>query len=356
MVDAITAALDDMAHDASSLMRSGADRPPSAAAFHARLLMDALTARIDQARRVFSRRAGGPEVANFASFIDSLMVLTRLIERPLDEPPAGAALNRIAPAASELARAPDTRTRDIETLRYSLKVGLCAVAGYVIGLASQRPELSVILTTIVITALPTYGASLRKMILRTVGAVLGGLISLLAIIAVTPNFETLPSYLLATFLVLYISAYSSLSSGRIAYAGKQIGTTFLLVFAGLSPSADIYGPLWRIWGILVGTVVVTVVFFILWPEYAGDSLLPRLRNVIRDTIALSPGGPASVSEANIEAANSGTTHELAEVLEIADDARLEGRTSLIDHDALVRGGHSTPDRKPTSGNFDGTHR
>ena len=117
-----------------------------------------------------------------------------------------------------------------------------------------------ILTTIAITALPTYGASLRKMILRIVGAVLGGLISLLAIMAVTPNFETLPSYLLAIFLVLYISAYSSLSSGRITYAGKQIGTTFLLVFAGLSPSADIYGPLWRIWGILVGTIVVTVVF------------------------------------------------------------------------------------------------
>jgi hypothetical protein len=194
----------------------------------------------------------------------------------------------------------------------------------------------VILTTVVITALPTYGVSLRKMILRIVGAVLGGLISLLAIIAVTPNFETLPSYLLATFLVLYISAYSSLSSGRIAYAGKQIGTTFLLVFAGLSPSADIYGPLWRIWGILVGTVVVTVVFSILWPEYTGDSLLPRLRNVIRETIALAPGEPASASEANIEAANSGTMQKLVEILEIADDARLEGRTSLIDHDALVR--------------------
>jgi len=64
----------------------------------------------------------------------------------------------------------------------------------------------------------------------------------------------------------------------------------VLVFAGLSPSADIYGPLWRIWGIVLGTLVVTVVFFTLWPEYAGDSLLPRLRKVIRDTLALAPGG------------------------------------------------------------------
>jgi uncharacterized membrane protein YccC len=45
------------------------------------------------------------------------------------------------------------------------------VIGYIIGLAAQRPELSVILTTVIISALPTYGASLRKMILRIVGAI-----------------------------------------------------------------------------------------------------------------------------------------------------------------------------------------
>jgi hypothetical protein len=144
------------------------------------------------------------------------------------------------------------------------------------------------------------------------------------------------AYLLAIFIVLYVAAYSSLSSGRVAYAGKQIGTTFVLVFAGLSPSADIYGPLWRIWGILLGTLVVTMVFFILWPESAGDSLLPRLRKIIRDTLALAPGGSASTTEANIEAANSETMRLLAEILAVADDAQLEGRTSIVDHDSVVQ--------------------
>ena len=89
-------------------------------------------------------------------------------------------------------------------------------------------------------------------------------------------------------------------------------------------------------GILLGTAVVTVVFFIVWPEYAGDSLLPRLRKVIRDAIALAPGGPSSAGEATVEAANSETMHLLAQILEIADDARLEGRASLIDHDAVAQ--------------------
>jgi hypothetical protein len=127
-----------------------------------------------------------------------------------------------------------------------------------------------------------------------------------------------------------------LTSGRVAYAGKQIGTTFALVFTGLSPSADIYGPLWRIWAILLGTVVVAIITLILWPEYAGDSLLPRLRKVILDTLALAPGGLSANTENEIQQTNSETMRTLAEILGIADDAQLEGRVSLVDHHAIVQ--------------------
>ena len=102
-----------------------------------------------------------------------------------------------------------------------MKVGLCVVIGYVIGIVTHRADLSTILTTVLITALPTYGAALRKMILRIVGAVIGGAVSLLAIIVVTPNFETLPAYLLAVSIVFYVSAYACLTSGRVAYAGSK---------------------------------------------------------------------------------------------------------------------------------------
>ena len=74
---------------------------------------------------------------------------------------------------------------------------------------------------------------------------------------------------------------------------------------------------------------------LLWPEYAGDSLLPRLRKVIRDTLALAPGGSAANTEDEIQQANSGTMRTLAEILEVADDAQLEGRTSTVNHNAIV---------------------
>jgi uncharacterized membrane protein YccC len=329
--NAIGAALDEIAREASTFIRTGPDQPPLPHAAHARSAMDTLNTRVIQVRPEYIARASAAELANFASFDDCLASLMRLIERPLDEPPSDAPSSAPTRAVS----AP-TEIRDPALLRYCLKVGLCTVIGYIIGIWSQRPELSVILITVIITALPTYGASLRKMILRIVGALVGGLISLLMIILVTPNFETLPAYLLAIFIALYVSAYSSLSSGRVAYAGKQIGTTFVLVFSGLSPAADVYLPLWRIWGILLGTLVVTIVFVIVWPEYAGDSLMPRLRKVIRDTLDLAPGGSASASEAKIEATTSETMRLLAEILAVADDAQLEGRRSVVDHGSIVQ--------------------
>ena len=329
-VDAIAEVLDEVAHEYPTKIPVGVDSPPPPSRVRARQAMDALSARIIEVRPKYISRASAREVANFAAFTDVLSALTDYIERLLDEPPAiGAAAH---PDSSSSHQARET---DPGLLLYSLKVGLCGVLGYVVGIVSQRVELTTILTTVLITALPTYGAAFRKMGLRIVGAAIGGAISLLAIIMVSPNFDTLPVYLITLFAVFYASAYSSLTSGRIAYAGKQIGTTFALVFAGLSPSLDIYAPLWRVWAILLGTFVVAIIALILWPEYAGDSLLPRLRRVITDTLALAPGGAVSLREDTIDRVNSETMRILAEMLEVADDAQLEGRTSMVDHNAII---------------------
>ena len=141
--------------------------------------------------------------------------------------------------------------------------------------------------------------------------------------------------MLVLFIVFYFSAYSSLTSGHVSYAGNQLGTTFAIVFAGLSPAVNIYEPLWRIWGILLGCSVVALVFFILAPEYAADSLLPRLRRAIQATLALTPGGSASLTEEQIQQTTSEMTRLTAEILQVANDAQVEGRSSLVNHHAIV---------------------
>jgi hypothetical protein len=114
-----------------------------------------------------------------------------------------------------------------------------------------------------------------------------------------------------------------------------MGVIFSLVFVGLSPSVNIYEPLWRIWGVLLGDFVVAMVFFTLWPEYAGNSLLPRLKKVIANTLALAPSGSASSSEDQILKTNAETMRVLTEFFEIADDAGMEGRTCAVYHDGIV---------------------
>ena len=329
-VNAIAAALDEMAHRLPSRILTGADEQAPVTRTSLRLAMDHLAARVVQIRTAYIGKAGSAEIENFAAFIDSLAVLTGHIERPLDEPPAPA-----TPVPSKSAVPRLSAPADPAVVRYCLKVGLCTVVGYLIGLITKRPDLFIILITVITTATPSYGATLHKMYLRIAGAIIGGAVSLLAIIIVSPNFETLPAYMLAAFAVFFAFAYASLGNARMSFAGKQMGVIFSLVFVALSPSVDIYEPLWRIWGVLLGDFVVAMVFFTLWPEYAGDSLLPRLQKVIANMLALAPSGSASSSEDKILKTNSETMRVLTEFLEIAEDARMEGRTCTVYHNGIV---------------------
>jgi len=329
-VDAIATALDEISRNLPSRIVAGADEEASDTRILVRLAMDNLSARLVEIRPAYIGKASSAEIGNLADFIDSLAVLTRHLERPLDEPPGP---STTAPSSSPVVQT--TAPADPALVRYCLKVGLCTVVGYLIGVLTQREDLFIILVTVITTATPTYGATLNKMYLRITGAIIGGAVSLLVIIIVSPNFDTLPTYMLAAFAVFYAFAYSSLGNARMSFAGKQMGVIFSLVFVGLSPSTNIYEPLWRIWGVLLGDLVVATVFFTVWPEYAGNSLLPRLKKVIANTLALVPGGSASSNEDQILKTNSETMRVLTEFLAIADDAGMEGRTCAVYHDGIV---------------------
>ncbi|MGO9265345.1 MAG: FUSC family protein [Candidatus Binataceae bacterium] len=325
-IAAIAAALDELAGDPVLMLRAGPDEPPSPAAARMRSAITALDAEAAATLPAHLDRIGAAERANLNDFYTAIRAIGRLLERPLDE--STVAARAPAPAATASA------SPDAAHVHYCLKVAIAIVAGYVIGLTSQRPDLSTIMTTVIITALPTYGAAVRKMILRLVGGILGGVLIVMLIVIVSPNFETLPSYVIAIFLVLVVSGYTGEGSGRIAYAGKQLGTTFLLAFAGLSPSVAVEAPLWRVWGIILGTVVVLLVSLLLWPDYAGDALPPRLRQLLRLTIALAPG--AAADEAAMQRLDTELNGVLEQTLAIADDARFEGRASRLNPDAVVQ--------------------
>ena len=327
-IAAIAAAIDELAREIPREIPIGPELPPLPVSARVKPAMDALDAATLAARPAYIVRCPADEVINYGAFNASLIRLADLIGRRLDHPQQSA-------ADMKTKRWYELGTVDLSLLHYGIKVGLAIVIGYSVGVISHHENLSVILTTVIIAGLPTYGATLHKMILRLFGNIVGGGLALLAIIIVTPNFETLPVYMLTFAIVFSIAGYAALASGNVAYAGKQIATAFVLTFAGLSPTAAIDEPLYRVWGIILGVLVVGSVFFTIWPEYAGDSLMPRLRKAFIDTLELIPGTPVSVSTAKLDATSDDITRTLYELLGVVDDARLEGARSRIDPGAVV---------------------
>src|SRR5215472_7719194 len=101
--------------------------------------------------------------------------------------------------------------------------------------------------------------------------------------------------------------------------------TFLICYVGLAPSSDIYRPLWRFWGIILGVLTTGFVFLFLLPEYAGDKVVESLIKLAR-TILLFAKDVAreNLSEGRISAAERHVSANLLELLNMADQASLEG--------------------------------
>ncbi len=333
ILDAIDAAL---VIDAQ-LLREGLEQleetmPDAAGPIYS--MLELYNQRVAELHPHFGADVRADELSNLSAFALGLERIARLFIHtpiPLAAVPHGArgALNRPRGALRM------SLSRDPAHLRYCLKLAAALALAFVVGVTTHRADLTTLLWTVIITGLPTYGASMRKMILRFVGAALGGVLGLAAIIVVSPNFETVLTYMLVFFVALAPCAYLGLSGGRLGYPGKQAGVTFCLLFVGLAPSLREYEALWRLWGVALGVIVVAMVFIVLWPEYAGDAMVPRLEKMLEMILALTPRGDRAPNEYRIESLEIECSKTLGQLLAVADDARMEGGRSGFDPDAMV---------------------
>ena len=327
-LQALAAALREQAHQAATGLK-----PADAATYDElstaiRLRLDALQTRGNLAVSQWPS-ADAAALANLAAFMQGLRKIgERLLHRPL-----GDIYGLMLPTDTHGGTAPDNDA-DPARRRYSAKVGLATTLAYLVGVASHHSELGVIVWTARVTGLPSYGATKRKMILRIAGGVIGGLLALPVMLVVSPNFESVGAYLAAFFVVLFLAAYVGLSSGQLAYAGQQAGTSFIVAYAALSPNADFYTPLWRVWGIFLGLIIVTAVFLLVAPEYAGKALVPRLKAILQGALELLRP-TADLTEQRVQQLNLEVTLLLTQMLGIAEDARLEGRHSDLDPDRVI---------------------
>jgi len=263
-----------------------------------------------------------PETLNILGFVSGLEAIANLLE------PRVLLLDQAAPAATEMDDEFERRPSiDPARLRFGIKLGTTIVLGLLVGLTTQRADLQTILWSIAVAGQPNqYGAVVRKTILRLAGCIIGGLAALATMIIVSQHFDSLPPYLVAIFGVTMLATYISQSSEWLGYTGIQTGITFLICYVGLAPSSDIYKPLWRFWGIVLGVLTTGFVFLLLWPEYAGDKVIESLGKLTRTTLAFGKEVAAqSLVEGRISRVDQQLSTNLLEVLNMADQARLEGR-------------------------------
>jgi multidrug resistance protein MdtO len=156
---------------------------------------------------------------------------------------------------------PDALTNP-EHLKFALKGWCAASVCYVIYSAINWPGISTAVTTCLVTALSTIGASRQKQVLRFGGALVGGfLIGTGSQVFVLPHLDSIGGFTILFVFVTGAAAWIMTSSPRLSYFGLQVAVAFYLInlqeFAiqtSLAIARD------RVVGVLLGLFMMWLVF------------------------------------------------------------------------------------------------
>jgi Fusaric acid resistance protein family len=167
-------------------------------------------------------------------------------------------------------------------VQFALKVTLAGMIGYFFYTASDYSGIHTVFYTPLIIALGSTGATMRKGVLRVAGCLIGGALGMICTIWVIPRFETLGMYLLIVFCVHGLAAWVAFGSERISYMGLQIALAFDLgVLTNYGPSTQIDPIRDRFIGIVLGILIISTVFSLVWPEDATSIARQKLAASLR---------------------------------------------------------------------------
>jgi multidrug resistance protein MdtO len=190
--------------------------------------------------------------------------------------------NALDPALESLEDTPDTGRIFIpdafsnpEHLHYVLGGTLAAMLCYVFYVSLDWRNLSTSITTCVLTALTTIGASRQKQVLRIAGFVLGGVIAGIgAQIFVLPYVDSIGGFTVLFAIITAVAAWIATSSSRLSYAGVQIAFAFYLIhLSDFSFQTNLTVARDRALGVLLGITMMWLVFERFFPRSAADEMI-----------------------------------------------------------------------------------
>ncbi|MBO2583513.1 FUSC family protein [Shewanella algae] len=160
--------------------------------------------------------------------------------------------------------APDALSNPAYT-RFALKTTLAAIICFLIYTAIDWQGIHTAMITCYVAALATTAETIHKLVLRIIGCLFGAALGVGAIFWVIPLIDDIGSLMVLVFCGCLIGAWISTGPERISYAGVQVALAFLLtVLQGFGPSLSLETAQGRIFGILLGNIVVYLVFTRLW--------------------------------------------------------------------------------------------
>jgi multidrug resistance protein MdtO len=160
---------------------------------------------------------------------------------------------------------------NFEHVKFGLRGCLAASLCYIIYNSLFWPGISTAVTTCLLTALSTIGASRQKQILRFAGALIGGFgIGMGAQVFILPYIDSIAAFTVLFATVMVAAAWVATSSPRLSYFGVQVAVAFCLINlqefkiqTSLAVARD------RAVGILLGLFMMWLAFDRLWSAPAG---------------------------------------------------------------------------------------
>jgi multidrug resistance protein MdtO len=212
--------------------------------------------------------------ADRAPSVRAFEAALQAFQREIEQPQAAAT----APAHARRLLAPDAFTNPAHW-QFALKTTLAVMVVYFIYTMLDWPGMRTSIVTCFFVALGSVGETVHKLTLRISGALIGGLTAGLCIVYVLPHMTDVGQLCLLIAAVSAGAAWVATSSELLSYAGLQIAFAFFLgILQGYAPATDLTVLRDRVAGIVLGNIVMTVVFTVLWPE----SALPRLQAALTE--------------------------------------------------------------------------